>query len=544
MEKHASVVSAPPRLWTTALVLATAVLCVLHVWVVDDAFITLRQVDQLVHGNGFVWNAGERVQAYTHPLWALLLVPAYALTHEGFWTLAVVGLVVTGTGLALALRHLSRNDEPWRAATFLLLLLPSKAFFDYTSSGLENCLTHTLLIAFHCVLFGRPRETASGDSRRLLWLCMLGGAVYLNRADTLLFVAPAMGVALWQARSLGRRLWVSLLPGAAPVLAWTLWSFVYYGSVVPNTAIAKIVGARLTTSELVTAGMMYCLDSLRRDPCTLLLAAIAVLCAWRRGDVRRRAMAAGMVAYVVYVVAVGAAGTHMSGRFFSGLACLAALTLADGEPGLRAATVRRLAIAVAAVSVLLPLSPVRGVFQMGAVPFALAPIDGIIDTRFEASAGGCGIFSWSRSESMPDNEWWRAGLAFRDAPARVHVGGPGCGDAIGMSGFAAGPDKFLIDRLGLSDALLARLPLRLDQRLRRPGHIERDLPAGYLASCENGTNELVDPDLHAYYDAVRTILREPVWSWHRLRTIVAMQLGEYDAHLEAYVVRHGLRPGR
>ena len=49
-------------------------------WVAEDAFITFRAVDNLLAGHGPVWNIGERVQVYTHPLWYLLLSIGTALT--------------------------------------------------------------------------------------------------------------------------------------------------------------------------------------------------------------------------------------------------------------------------------------------------------------------------------------------------------------------------------------------------------------------------------------------------------------------------------
>jgi arabinofuranosyltransferase len=41
-------------------------------WIGDDAFITMRVVDNLSHGYGLVWNTGERVQVFSHPLWLFL----------------------------------------------------------------------------------------------------------------------------------------------------------------------------------------------------------------------------------------------------------------------------------------------------------------------------------------------------------------------------------------------------------------------------------------------------------------------------------------
>ena len=65
-------------------------------WVAEDAYITLRTVDNFVHGDGLRWNVAERVQAYTHPLWTLLLCAIYAVTREDFRT-----LIFTGAALSL-----------------------------------------------------------------------------------------------------------------------------------------------------------------------------------------------------------------------------------------------------------------------------------------------------------------------------------------------------------------------------------------------------------------------------------------------------------
>src|SRR3954470_21478862 len=66
--------------WCCALALFAAIL---HAaWLCEDAFITLRSVDNWVNGYGLRWNIAERVQSYTHPLWLLCLTPVYWLTRS------------------------------------------------------------------------------------------------------------------------------------------------------------------------------------------------------------------------------------------------------------------------------------------------------------------------------------------------------------------------------------------------------------------------------------------------------------------------------
>ena len=53
----------------------------------------------------------------------------------------------------------------------------------------------------------------------------------------------------------------------------------------------------------------------------------------------------------------------------------------------------------------------------------------------------------------------------------------------------------------------------------------------------NALRQIEDPDLHTYYDKVRLITRGPLFSWRRIKTIVAMNLGAYDGLVESYIKR-------
>ncbi|MCA9612346.1 MAG: hypothetical protein KC586_06270, partial [Myxococcales bacterium] len=92
-----------PRL---ALGLAGLVLAlvVLNAWVSDDAYITFRVVENVLRGDGLVWNPGERVMVYTHPLWFGLLLPTSALVGV-WWASVSLGLGFTVASLRLLVRE-------------------------------------------------------------------------------------------------------------------------------------------------------------------------------------------------------------------------------------------------------------------------------------------------------------------------------------------------------------------------------------------------------------------------------------------------------
>src|SRR5688572_6670524 len=65
------------------LLLAFCILVVVrNAWLCEDAFITLRVVENAVQGLGLRWNPLERVQVYTHPLWMFALIPARLLAGK------------------------------------------------------------------------------------------------------------------------------------------------------------------------------------------------------------------------------------------------------------------------------------------------------------------------------------------------------------------------------------------------------------------------------------------------------------------------------
>ena len=95
----------------------------------DDAFITLRTVDNFTAGHGLTWNVAERVQAYTHPLWMFLLSAIYLVTREPFVTAIVLGLLVSVLAAGLVAFQSSRTLAGALIAVGLLSV--SKAFVDY-----------------------------------------------------------------------------------------------------------------------------------------------------------------------------------------------------------------------------------------------------------------------------------------------------------------------------------------------------------------------------------------------------------------------------
>ena len=103
--------SAAKQYWLPVAMLAAAAMLLGTAWVSDDAFITLRVIDNFINGYGLRYNVIERVQVFTHPLWLLFLTPFYALTREALVTTMLVSVALSLGALWLLATRISKNVE-------------------------------------------------------------------------------------------------------------------------------------------------------------------------------------------------------------------------------------------------------------------------------------------------------------------------------------------------------------------------------------------------------------------------------------------------
>jgi arabinofuranosyltransferase len=491
-----------------------------NAWVGDDAYITYRVVWNFLHGYGPVFNPGERVQAYTHPLWMFVISAAYAVTREFFFT----GLAVSYAFSVAAVSRVTRTAESFGGgALALLILLSSKAFIDYTGSGLEYPLSYLLLALFY-TRFVRLDDASVRTPRELRTFGLLAGLAFVNRIDSvLLYVGPLLWLA---SRTRDKRSHLRALAVAfiVPVVPWLLFATFYYGFPLPNTYYAK-VATGIPSSLLYRQGVAYVLNSIGHDPVTLgvigIVAALAL-----RSRVPVKLTAASALLYVAYTVSVG--GDFMSGRFFAQpfLICVLALV-----PMIETATVLWLAAGLVLYNVLIPLVPAKTTAAYDA-GWPWRSQNGIKDERGHYHRITNVLF-FSPFRQLPDHTWIREGVSFRNGPDKVTVQG-----SIGFYGLMAGPEKRIVDRNALSDPLLARLPV--SPRLYFEffaGHYFRDIPEGYLESIDTGPNRLTEPLLRDYYDRLQRVVSGPLFTTSRLRDIWYLNAGEGRRFAERYEQR-------
>ncbi|MBW3637334.1 MAG: hypothetical protein KY445_12875, partial [Armatimonadetes bacterium] len=195
----------------------------------EDAYITMRYAENLAHGHGFVFNLGERVQGSTTPLGTMLVALGIASGFDAMAFSRTLGILADGITAFVIARWLARPayNAKWAGLCAALLWALDRAAHEVAVSGMETPLvTLAGILGFWAVLERRATPAA---------LC--GAVLLLLRIDTL----PLVLILVFCARLRGVKFsplgWALLI---APPLVWTLFSWAYFGSPLPNSLRAKL----------------------------------------------------------------------------------------------------------------------------------------------------------------------------------------------------------------------------------------------------------------------------------------------------------------
>lgn len=507
-----------PIFFVFSAVMLTALLFV-SAWQSDDAFISWRAAENAATGYGLRWNVDERVQAFSNPLWTLSGLGIRLITGEFYYSMIVVSMGLTLAAGVLLFR-LTRST-PYLFLAILWGWMSSNAFIDFSVSGLEPPLLAFLIVC----------TAAAIRSNRDFVGLLLTGLLSTVRPDALLSVLPMTVFLLLKNRNRPKIFFYFVLTWS-PFILWELFSLIYYGSFVPNTAWAKL-NVSIPRTEILLRGLQYVQNSLRNDPATLVLTVAASAAAWRSRKPEARALAAGAWLYIGYVIWIG--GDFMSGRFWfpSFVQSWAALAVSGRDSKTGGSITYGIAFTLLFLfCALWPGSRLR-TYYVESNKIAVRQIntaEGVVDERqiYYPFTGLLRVLESRdaiRKESLPTPPVYGAvdGSAFKNTDERVAERA-----MVGFFGFFAGPDKIIVDSWALSDPLLARIPFEPDGAWRI-GHYRRSMPKGYMASRRDGKNHLVDPGLRDAYDDLLLITRGPLWTVSRWRAIWRMHTGYHES---------------
>ncbi len=488
-------------------------------WVSEDAYILFRSLEQLFAGNGPVWNPHERVQVFTSPLWYILLAIIRVFSGDYFLNSILLSLALLITVLII-LRLMFKDNTAFLFS--VLFLSASNAFFDYTSSGLENILGYVVIAFFLYFYFCIFDNNISKSN--INFLILLSGLIILVRHDLLLLLLPPVLYTISKNFKLySRKQWtIIILLSLFPVFLFTCFSVIYYGFPFPNTAYAKI-NTGIDKIDIFKQGICYFYSSLIHDTITLLVIIVAICISMISCMRHIRYLAYGIILNLLYIIYVG--GDFMQGRFLSYSYLISVIIIIAN---LQRSAVKKIKIfsliMVLIYSVFYFHTPLNSGFD-----YKNTEIDmGIADERGF-------YFQWLSLDEylfsdLEDNLFRNPGLArdairFKSSDKKIIAA---CN--IGIFGYYSGTDKIIIDQYALSDPLLARMPV---SGIWRIGHFKRRIPDGYIESILQNKNVIKEKNLNQYYRILKIITQDDqLLSIKRLKTILMFNLNYYDHLLE------------
>ena len=514
-----------------------ALITLMNAWICDDIYITYRTIDNFVNGYGLTWNIGERVQTYTHPLWLALLTFFYVFTKEVYFTTIIISFLFSVVTAYLIVSKLS--VDRFNSLLTLFILMFSKSYMDFSTSGLENPFSHLLVVVFIVVYL-----IIGNESKYKFLIPFIASLIALNRLDLFLIVLPALIYDLLKSRKLFDMKYY--LIGCLPLIIWEIFSLLYYGFPFPNTAYAKL-NTGIARYDLVIEGLNYFKNSFYIDPITLMVIFVATMTTLLIGEKKKIAIILGIWFYFIYLVSIG--GDYMSGRFFSTPFIISVALISTYKIKYNPILI---ILSVLILGLFAPSPPpLTGTFFWGAGvsarlqnAFRIGPVFNLFldrdvtDERYMASKyfGFLRIIT-NKAEEQP---WKAQALIDKKASKIVYY----CKN-IGIYGYYIGPEKYLIDPYAIGDPLLSKLPTDTywwighkrppNSRLWRIGHFARQIPEGYMETQRNKYNSIKNEYLRAYYNHLSILIKGNIFSIKRLSEIWNFNVGKYNFLLDKYI---------
>ncbi len=500
------------------LIMLFAILLVYTAWYHDDAFITFKTVDNFVHGYGLTWNISERVETYSNPLWMFLVSIPYFFSNEIFYTGLILSITISVITVLIFAFKISKTVLG--AILGIGIFIFSKTFIDYSTSGLENPLTH-LLLAIFLLVYIKSKNNFNFKILFLLSIITAFGAI--NRIDTVVFFLPCLVYTFLKLPKI-KGLYIIAL-GLLPAIIWKGLALFYYGFLLPNTAYAKVISTGVSKNLLLERGLTYFANLASWDPITFFFIFAGISIPFFIKDKHLIPVIFGIILYLIFILQMG--GDYMSYRFFSAPLFVAVVLLSQYNfTSFRRIPIVALSAIVIVVGILTPYPSLFTDEDYRAEEF----FGGYIGDERGRYISGTGLLNYQGGNlEIPPYPW-----AIWGSEAGKKGDSPILFKSVGMYGYYAGPKIHIVDPYGIIDPLVSKLPLTKNDWWVI-GHFYRTTPAGYLESIESGENVIEDKCLAKYYDKLSIITKGDLFDSNRIQEIWNMNTGQYDYLVDAYM---------
>ena len=475
-------------------------------WLSDDCFISLSQIVNLHNGDGLVYNFGERVQAFTHPTWFFLLSILTWIASEYYYTIIITSIAASMLAIYIVFHYAYVQKNATAAIMGLTILLFSKAFIDYTSSGLENPLSYLLFAGIMFVLLSKNDLS----KRNLIFIYAFMAMLFLNRMDYALILFPIFVYLLIFYKMKNTAPFVM---AASLVLIWFLFSLFYFGHIFPNTYYAKLQ-AGYPVQEYLQRGFQYFKVQFLADPVTLVIISFGIIVGLVSKGVMR-AISIGLILYLIYFLKSG--GDFMQGRFFAVPAFVATFLIVSFLSKIK---ISEYGYFITVIIIFFGANSTSPLF-VGKEYDNRNVYLGVADERG---------FYFQRFGLISPNRYWPK-ITTLDGTKPKEVGII-CG-GLGTAGLSKRDKVYFVDYCALTDPLLSQLPA-IENSDWRVGHQYRHTPINYEYKVLDNNITLFDENLDQLYGDIHKATHGSLFSKDRLISIFKINTYNYNIDTKMY----------
>lgn len=207
---------------------------------IDDSFITFRYAQNILAGEGFVYNPGETIMGTTTPLYTLIMVVIGAVTGGSQAPFPEIAMLVNAIadGLTVILLFLLGKHFKQPLVGIAAALVWSIAPYSVTFAigGLETSVVVLLLVGIMYFYL----------TNRVPLAALLASLALITRPDTILLVGLiALDHFIRILRKQAKWDWLAVLALVSIPLLWYGYATLQFGSPVPHSVQAKLGAYRL-----------------------------------------------------------------------------------------------------------------------------------------------------------------------------------------------------------------------------------------------------------------------------------------------------------
>lgn len=206
-------------------------------WGVDDAFISFRYGWNAVHFGNLSWNESgfRKTEGFTNPLWVLVSA-IWSLPGNKDWVYP--GVVMTAVFLSaymlfVAQKFLLEKYKKTIALTGMLIFCVTPFVWADATSGLES-VVFGIILALLAYMAGHLASLGREQKYQIIAFSFLA---CLLRSDGEIYVAIILAGLLISRNPSAKLVLIGMLSGS---LLLYLARYLYFGTFLPNTAVAKL----------------------------------------------------------------------------------------------------------------------------------------------------------------------------------------------------------------------------------------------------------------------------------------------------------------